>query len=117
MHTALGSRYCGIFSNQESLALKAVTAGKKSGERVCAFPMDSDYAESLDSEIADIKQCAIGGEFDHILAACFLHKFVKDTPWIHMDLSASSHKDGLGAVGSEVTGFGVSWAIELLTHR
>lgn len=116
MHTALGSRYCGIFSNQENLAQKAITAGKKSGERVCAFPMDSDYGESLESDIADIKQCTIGGEFDHILAACFLNKFVKDTPWIHMDLSASNHKEGLGAVGSEVTGFGVNWAIELLAQ-
>ncbi len=116
MHTALGSRYCGIFTNQENLAQKAIAAGKKSGERVCVFPMDSDYGESLESNIADIKQCAIGGEFDHILAACFLNKFVKDTPWIHMDLSASNHKEGLGAVGSEVTGFGVNWTIELLAQ-
>ncbi len=116
MHTALGSRYCGIFSNQENLIQKAIAAGKKSGERVCVFPMDSDYGESLESDIADIKQCAIGGEFDHILAACFLNKFVNDTPWIHMDLSASNHKEGLGAVGSEVTGFGVNWAIELLAQ-
>jgi leucyl aminopeptidase len=116
MHTALGSRYCGIFTNQENLAQKAINAGKKSGERVCVFPMDPDYDESLESDIADIKQCTIGGEFDHILAARFLNKFVQDTPWIHMDLSASNHKDGLGAVGSEVTGFGVNWAIELLAQ-
>lgn len=76
--------------------------------------MDSDYDENLESDIADVKQCALGGEFDHILAARFLSQFVNDIPWIHMDLSASSHKNGLGAVGSEVTGFGVSWAIELL---
>ncbi|MCP5244711.1 MAG: leucyl aminopeptidase family protein [Burkholderiales bacterium] len=114
MHTALGSRYSGIFSNQESLAQKAISAGKLSGERVCVFPMDADYDENLESDIADIKQCTLGGEFDHILAARFLNHFVNDIPWIHMDLSASSHKDGLGAVGSEVTGFGVGWAIELL---
>lgn len=114
MHTALGSRYSGIFSNQENLAQKAITAGKKSGERVCIFPTDPDYDDSLESEIADIKQCTLDGEFDHILAARFLSQFVKETPWIHMDLSASSHHDGLGAVGSKVTGFGVHWAIELL---
>lgn len=114
MHTALGSRYSGIFSNQDSLAHKAVSAGKKSGERVCAFPMDPDYDANLKSNIADVKQCALDGEFDHILAARFLNQFVNDLPWIHVDLSASSHKDGLGAVGSDVTGFGVSWAIELI---
>ncbi len=114
MKTALGSRYSGIFSNRDDLSQKAVYAGNKSGERVCVFPMDVDYEENLESNVADIKQCELGGEFDHILAACFLRRFVNDTPWLHMDLSASSHKNGLGAVDSEITGFGVSWAIEFL---
>lgn len=115
MHTALGSRYSGIFSNLDNLAQKAITAGQTSGERVCAFPLDKDYEESLESDIADTKQCTVGGEADHILAACFLSKFISsNTPWIHMDLSASSHKGGLGAVGSDITGFGVGWAIELI---
>lgn len=116
MKTALGSRYSGIFSNRDDLSRKAISAGQKSGERVCVFPMDADYEESLESNIADIKQCEIDGEFDHILAACFLRRFVDDTPWLHMDLSASSHKGGLGAVDSEVTGFGVSWAVEFLKN-
>ncbi len=114
MKTALGSRYSGVFSNRDDLSQKAVSAGKESGERVCVFPMDADYEESLESNVADIKQCELGGEFDHILAACFLRRFVNETPWLHMDLSASSHKDGLGAVDSEITGFGVGWAIEFL---
>lgn len=114
MHTALGSRYSGVFSNRENLVQKAVSAGNKSGERVCSFPVDADYDDELESDIADVKQCTLGGEYDHILAARFLSRFINDTPWIHMDLSASNHKDGLGAVGSDVTGFGVNWAIELL---
>ena len=116
MRTALGSRYSGLFSNRDDLSQKAVSAGKKSGERVCVFPMDTDYEESLESSFADIKQCQLDGDFDHILAACFLRKFVNDTPWVHVDLSACSHKDGLGAVDSEITGFGVSWAIEFLKN-
>ncbi|MBV6448321.1 leucyl aminopeptidase family protein [Nitrosomonas sp.] len=114
MKTALGSRYSGIFSNRDELLQKAISAGNESGERVCGFPMDSDYEESLESSVADIKQCELNGEFDHILAACFLRRFVNDTPWLHMDLSASSHKDGLGAVDSEITGFGIGWALEFL---
>ena len=116
MRTALGSRYSGFFSNREDLSQRAILAGQKSGERVCAFPMDIDYEESLESNMADIKQCELDGESDHILAACFLRQFVNDIPWVHMDLSASSHKEGLGAVDSEITGFGVSWAIEFLKN-
>ena len=114
MATALGARYSGIFSNREKFVEQAVAAGKISGERVCAFPLDADYEEGLDSQIADIKQCSMEGEADHILAARFLMRFIEDTPWLHVDLSASNCKGGLGAVASEVNGFGVGWGMALL---
>ena len=114
MHTALGSRYSGVFATSERLAQAAVAAGKASGERVCAFPLDEDYDEALESEIADVKQCTMEGGADHILATRLLKRFTDERPWIHMDLSGSSSKGGLGAVGTEVTGFGVAWGVELL---
>jgi leucyl aminopeptidase len=114
MATALGERYSGIFANRDELIEQAVAAGKRVGERVNAFPLDADYEEALDSDVADIKQCTLEGEADHILAARFLMRFSGDAPWLHMDLSASRCKGGLGAVGSDVTGFGVAWGMELL---
>ncbi|HSN39251.1 MAG TPA: leucyl aminopeptidase, partial [Burkholderiales bacterium] len=114
MHVALGDRYSGVFATSEELARSAVAAGMVSGERVCAFPMDDDYDPALDSAIADVRQCTLEGEADHILAARFLRRFTGDRPWIHMDLSGSSCKGGLGAVASDVTGFGVAWGISLL---
>ncbi len=114
MAVALGSRYSGIFSNREALITQAIAAGKLSGERVNAFPLDADYEPALDSKIADIKQCTMDGEADHILAARFLMRFIQERPWLHMDLSACSCEGGLGAVASNVTGFGVAWGVELL---
>ncbi len=114
MHTALGDRYSGIFATSGELARRALAAGAASGERVCAFPLDADYDEALESKIADVKQCAMEGGADHILAARLLKRFTGERPWIHMDLSGSSCKGGLGAVGTDVTGFGVAWGIELL---
>ena len=114
MHVALGSRYSGIFSNREELSRKALAAGQSSGERIWAFPMDADYEAELESKIADVKQCTLDGEADHILAARFLSRFAGDTPWLHMDLSGSNNKGGLGAVRTDVTGFGVAWGIEML---
>ena len=52
---------------------------------------------------------------DHILAARFLQRFVADTPWLHVDLSASRCKGGLGAVASDITGFGVALGVALLS--
>ncbi len=116
MHVALGSHYSGIFSNREDLVQKALAAGKSSGERIWAFPMDADYDAELESKIADIKQCTLEGEADHILAARFLNRFVDNIPWLHMDLSASNNKGGLGAVGSDVTGFGVAWGVDMIAR-
>jgi leucyl aminopeptidase len=114
MMTALGARYSGVFASSDELATQAVAAGKASGERVCVFPQDADYEPALDSKVADIKQCTLEGDADHILAARFLGRFVGKTPWIHMDLSAASCSGGLGAVATDTTGFGVSWGIALL---
>ncbi|MBI3936870.1 MAG: leucyl aminopeptidase family protein [Betaproteobacteria bacterium] len=114
MHVALGERYSGVFATSEDLARRALAASRASGERVCVFPMDEDYDEALESRIADIKQCTMEGEADHILAACFLKRFAGGVPWMHVDLSGSSCKGGLGAVASDVTGFGVAWGVALL---
>jgi leucyl aminopeptidase len=114
MHVALGDRYSGVFATKEELAQAALAAARASGERVCVFPLDEDYDEALESAYADVKQCTLEGNADHILAARFLRRFADERPWIHMDLSASSCKGGLGAVGTDVTGFGVAWGHALL---
>lgn len=114
MIQALGTRYSGVFANRPDLARVTIEAGEASGERVCVFPMDADYEAALDSKIADIKQCTLEGEADHILAARFLGRFIGDSPWVHVDIAAATCADGLGAVGTEITGFGVAWGIELL---
>lgn len=114
MGVALGERMSGVFSNRGTLAAAALAAGEASGERVVAFPMPEDYDTALESEVADVKQCTLEGEADHILAARFLQRFVGDRPWLHLDLSASRCKGGLGAVGSDITGFGVAWGLAWL---
>ena len=114
MMTALGTRYAGAFASSERLAELALAAGRDSGERLCIFPMDEDYEEELDSVVADIKQCTLESDADHILAACFLKRFVGDTPWLHVDLSTASCKGGLGALGTPQTGFGVAWGVEFI---
>lgn len=114
MHVALGSRYSGIFATSDALAAQALQAGVAAGERLCVFPMDEDYDSALDSAVADVKQCTLDGEADHILAARLLQRFTDKTPWIHMDLSAHSCKGGLGAVATDCTGFGVAWGAAFL---
>jgi len=117
MVAALGDRYSGVLGNNSELVCKAVFAGAEVGERVCAFPFDDDYDEDLESNIADVKQYTLEGGADHIHATRFLAKFIEnDTSWLHVDLSSYNRKGGLGAVLSDVNGFGVALAFELIKH-
>jgi len=114
MHYALGSRMSGVFASSSAIAHQASRAAIASGERIVVFPYPEDYDSNLDSTVADVKQCSMEGEADHILATRFLSRFVGDTPWLHMDLSGHNCKGGLGAVMSDTNGFGVAWGVALL---
>lgn len=112
---ALGTGYSGAFTNRSALLPKIIAAGETSGERVWPFPIPEDYVQELKSDLADIKQCILGGEADHILAAVFLKKFLSSDPaWVHIDLAAGNHKGGLAHVPTDITGFGVRFTLSLL---
>jgi leucyl aminopeptidase len=116
---ALTERYSGVFTNRAQLAGALLTAGAASGERVWNFPLDEDFDTDLESPVADIMQCSLDGKGDHILAARFLKRFIgDDNAWVHVDLSSATRRGGLAHVGTEITGFGVRFALELLlTHK
>lgn len=114
---ALSTRMSGAFTNRPELLQTIVEAGRDSGERVWPFPMDDDFDSELESQVADVKQCTLAGEADHILAARFLNRFVNKVPWIHLDLAAGNHKGGLAHVPTDITGFGVRFTLELLLGK
>ena len=115
---ALTERMSGIFTNRPALTESMVAAGRASGERVWPFPFDADYDTDLESKVADVLQCAVEGKGDHILAARFLGRFVPaEIPWAHVDLSSATRVGGLGHINSEITGFGVRFALELLLRQ
>ncbi len=112
---ALGTRMTGVFSNRPGLYQRLIDAGLASGERVWPFPLPDDYNADLKSDIADIKQCTLEAEADHILAALFLKRFIaRDPTWVHLDLSAGRHKGGLGAIPTDTIGFGIDFTLALL---
>ena len=112
---ALTERYSGAFTNRPATRDGIEAAGTASGERVWCFPMDADFDTDLESTVADVLQCATDGKGDHILAARFLNRFVPAAiPWLHLDLAAGTRHGGLAHIGTEVTGFGVRYSVELL---
>ena len=115
---ALSTRMSGALTNRMELVPTVIEAGWESGERVWPFPLEKDYDKALKSDIADVKQCTLDSDADHILAASFLRKFIEgDVPWIHIDLSAGNHKGGLAHIPTDITGFGVRFSLNLLLNR
>ena len=109
---ALGKEYAGLFSNDDKLAGELVDAGLATGEKVWRMPLSKGYDKLIDSKNADMKN--IGGRFGGaITAAQFLQRFVKDTPWAHLDIAGTaldSPKDELNQSWSS------GWGVRLLNH-
>ena len=111
---ALSTRMSGAFTNRKEWVSALIKAGEDAGERIWPFPLEDDFKPSLKSDIADIKQCTLDNDADHILAAMFLKEFIEGDPaWVHIDLSAGNHKGGLAHIPTDVTGFGVRLSIRL----
>jgi leucyl aminopeptidase len=104
---ALGQHYAGLFSNNDELAERLAAAGAATAEKVWRMPLGPEFDKRIDSRNADMKN--IGGRYGGaIIAAQFLQRFVKDTPWAHLDIAGTA----LGAPASEInqswaSGFGV----------
>ena len=115
---ALTERMSGVFCNRPQLAELLVAAGRASGERVWSFPLDEDFDTDIESKVADVLQCAVDGKGDHILATRFLSRFVPaDIPWAHVDLSSATRSGGLAHINTDVTGFGVRFALEAILRQ
>lgn len=113
--SAITTRYSGVFTNRPDLHPRLKKTGVRSGERVWPFPIGDEFLEELKCHSADIRQCSPSGAGDHILAASFLSEFIEnETPWVHMDLSASDNDDGLGHIASKFTGFGVRYTMSAI---
>ncbi|KAB2855968.1 MAG: leucyl aminopeptidase, partial [Bauldia sp.] len=99
---ALGQDHAGLFSNDEELAGRLLTAGLATGEKLWRMPMGPAYDKLIESRFADIKNSA-GRQAGSITAAQFLARFVNDVPWAHLDIAGTA----MGAGSSEVN---TSWA-------
>ncbi|MBD1912384.1 MULTISPECIES: leucyl aminopeptidase [unclassified Leptolyngbya] len=104
---ALGDDIGGLFSPYPELAEQFMEASKFSGEKFWQLPMEEKYFDSMKSVVADMKNTGsrAGGA---ISASLFLKQFVKDTPWLHLDIAGPVWTDkDTGYNNAGGTGFGV----------
>ena len=104
---ALGSVSMGLFSNDDTLAGELIASSESTGEKMWRMPLWDEYKDQNKSTVADIKNTG-GRQAGSITAAQFLHEFVGETKWAHLDIASvfmSSKTNGIynkGATGQPV---------------
>ena len=88
---SLGNDLAGCFSNDDALAEDLLAAARAEDEGLWRMPMPDAYNKQIDSMIADMKNTG-GRPGGSITAALFLKRFVKDTPWAHLDIASTAWK-------------------------
>ena len=107
---ALGHDAAGLFSNNDELAQRLVSAGEATGEKVWRMPLSAAYDRLIDSKFADMKNAG-GRHGGSITAAQFLQRFVKETPWAHLDIAGTA----MGSPSSDINpSWGSGWGVRLL---
>ncbi len=99
---SLGHIHAGMFATDDALAAALSAAGDATGDRVWRMPLAKEYDKLIDSKFANVKNVG-GRDAGSITAAQFLKRFVKDTPWAHLDVAGT-------AMGSPQTDVNKSWA-------
>lgn len=115
---ALGHEFAGLFSNSDNLAGEIFKSSQRTGEKVWRLPMTEAFDKGIDSDIADVQNCAKAGvRAGSITAAHFLKRFVNGTPWAHIDIAGVEVSSGKTSICSNgATGFGVQLLYDMLSR-
>ena len=101
--SALGDVATGLFSNSDALAREVLEAGESAWDRVWQMPLWDEYQDALKSNFADFPNIGSGQDCA-VTSACFLSRFTKRYPWVHLDIAGTASKSGVdkGATGRPV---------------
>ena len=101
--SALGEIASGLFSNSDALVREVLDAGDSAWDRAWHMPLWPEYQDTFKSNIADFANVGSRGDCA-ITAACFLSRFTKRYPWVHLDTAGTASKSGedKGATGRPV---------------
>lgn len=89
---ALGSAASGIMGNHQPTIDKLIKCANSGGEKMWQLPMFDEYKESLQSDVADMRNTGsrMGGAQ---IAGIFLQNFVKKVHWAHIDVAGTAFLD------------------------
>jgi leucyl aminopeptidase len=86
---ALGDETVALFSNDDALANRVLTAAAEAGERMWRLPLTEEMKDQIKGEVGDIKNTG-GRAGGAITAALFIEHFSEGLPWAHLDIAGSN---------------------------
>jgi leucyl aminopeptidase len=110
---ALGTEHAGLFSNDDELAQRLMSAGQKEHELVWRLPLSDAYDRLVKSKIADMKNIG-GANAGSITAAQILQRFVNKVPWAHLDIAGVAWQDS--EQKALAPSWGTGWGVRLLNR-
>jgi leucyl aminopeptidase len=113
---ALGPYTAGVMSDNEPLVRAWLNVADRTGEDMWRLPLNSRLREQLKSSVADMRNTGdrYGGA---ITAGLFLKTFVKDTPWVHVDIAGPASVSNVRPSQPKGgTGFAVASIVEYATR-
>jgi leucyl aminopeptidase len=111
--TALGDTHAGLLSNDDGWAAAVTEAGRVAGEPLWRLPLHESYADLIRGRYADIVNAVESRKAGSITAAEFLHRFVGDVPWAHLDIAGTAWDNGKAYAGKGGGGWGVHTLVAL----
>ncbi len=111
---ALGSVYAGLMSNDDEWARSVEACARDTGELVWRLPLHPDYAAMVKGRYAELTNLTERREASSITGAEFLHHFVGETPWAHIDIAGTADDVRRAYFADKgATGFGVRLLVAL----
>jgi leucyl aminopeptidase len=110
---ALGSTYCGLFSNDDDWYGQVAAACDATGEVGWRMPLHPEYFDLTKGTYADLQNSSEQRKAPSSYAAEFLRQFVDDRPWVHMDVAGTAWATNRPYFGSGATAFGLRTFVEL----
>ncbi|MCB0035674.1 MAG: leucyl aminopeptidase, partial [Anaerolineales bacterium] len=106
----------GMFVTSDELRDQLLTAGTMTFERLWPLPLFKDYRETINSDVADMKNS--GGRFGGVgTAAVFLQEFT-DYTWAHLDIAGMAYSSKARPYSPKgATGYGVRLLTQFLQGR
>ena len=112
---SLGYVAAGVWSTSKEMIDLLVDTGIETNERVWPLPLFEDYANEIESDVADIRNIGSKPIAGASIAATFLKFFTNDHPkWLHLDIAGVAFGDSPYSKMKSATGYGVQLLIEYI---